>query len=321
MDKKYSIVLLDADTLGSLDFSAFCDKYEFTKYAVTDENSVLERIKNADVVITNKVVLKKDILEGAKNLKLVCVAATGYNNIDIESCENLRIAVCNVKGYSTFSVAQTTFSALFHKIGEIGFFDSYVKGGGYQKSATFTCMDREFALLEGKRFGVIGLGEIGEKIASIAQMFGADVSYFSTTGQNNNPKFKSMPLEELIATSDFVSVNCPLNEKTKNLLNAESISKFKKDAFLINFSRGFVVDENEIAKALNNGLLGCYIADVYEKEPIEGNSPLFSVIDKNKLLLTPHIGWAGIRAREKLISEILQNIEGFFAGEKKNRIV
>ena len=321
MDKKYNVVLLDADTLGSLDFSAFIDKYEFTKYDITGESSVFERIKNADIVITNKVALRKEILERAKNLKLVCVAATGYNNIDIESCKNLQIAVCNVKGYSTFSVAQTTFSALFYKIGEIGFFDSYVKGGGYQKSSTFTCMDREFSLLEGKRFGVIGLGEIGEKIASIAQMFGAEVSYFSTTGQNNNQKFKSLPLEELIATSDFVSVNCPLNEKTKNLLNKDTISRFKKDAILINFSRGFVVDEQEVARLLNNDSFGCYIADVYEKEPIETDNPLFGVRDKRKLVLTPHIGWAGIQAREKLVSQILQNIEAFFAGEKKNRIV
>ena len=321
MEKKYSVVLLDSDTLGSVDFCDFDNRYSFVKFNTTGSESVLERIIEADVVITNKVVPGREVLEGAKSLKLVCVAATGYNNIDIEWCKNLDIAVCNVKGYSTLSVAQTTFSALFHKIGEIDFFDNYVKGGGYQKSPTFTCMEREFSLLEGKKFGVIGLGEIGHKIASIAEMFGADVCYYSTTGQNNDREFRSVPLEEMVSDCDFISVNCPLNEKTKNLLNGDILSKLKKDAILINFSRGFVVDEQEVARLLNNDSFGCYIADVYEKEPIEADNPLFGVRDKRKLVLTPHIGWAGIQAREKLVSQILQNIEAFFAGEKKNRIV
>ena len=321
MEKKYSVVLLDSDTLGSVDFCDFDNRYSFVKFNTTGSESVLERIIEADVVITNKVVLGREVLEGAKSLKLVCVAATGYNNIDIEWCKNLDIAVCNVKGYSTLSVAQTTFSALFHKIGEIDFFDNYVKNGRYQKSPTFTCMEREFSLLEGKKFGVIGLGEIGHKIASIAKMFGADVCYYSTTGQNNDREFRSVPLEEMVSDCDFISVNCPLNEKTKNLLNGDILSKLKKDAILINFSRGFVVDEQEVARLLNNDSFGCYIADVYEKEPIETDNPLFGVRDKRKLVLTPHIGWAGIQAREKLVSQILQNIEAFFAGEKKNRIV
>ncbi len=317
---KPEIVFLDYATLGSTKLSSIQKLGKTSIYELCAKSEIVERAKNAQIIITNKVVLDEEILSGLPQLKLICVAATGVNNIDLEACKKCGIAVSNVKGYSTPSVAQTMFSSLLSYVSKTAFFDKYVKDGSYAKSPIFTCMEQEFFEVRGKTLGIIGFGEIGQSVAKIARSFGIKVVYYSTSGQNSQRGYKRVELEQLLQMSDFISVNCALNDKTKNLLGADMLSKIGGRSVLMNFARGGIVDEAAVSDALNTGKLGAYITDVFEKEPIVASSPLFNVKDKNKLALTPHIAWASIEARDRLVKEIALNIKAFLDGKSKNRV-
>jgi len=317
---KPEIVFLDYSTLGSTELSPIKKLGKTSVYELCAKNEIVKKAENAQIIITNKVVLDEEILSRLPQLKLICVAATGVNNIDLEACKKLGIAVSNVKGYSTPSVVQTMFSSLLSYVSKTSFFDKYVKDGSYAKSLIFTCMQQEFFEVRGKTLGIIGFGEIGQSAARIARSFGIKVVYYSTSGQNNRRGYKRVELEQLLQTSDFISVNCALNDKTKNLLGANMISKIGNRSVLMNFARGGIVDEAAVRDALNGGKLAAYITDVFEKEPITSSSPLFGVKDKNKLVLTPHIAWASVEARDRLVKEIALNIKAFLDGKQKNRV-
>ena len=315
------IVFLDAKTVGDdIDLSIFEEFGEFIAYPTTKREETVERIKDADIVITNKVVLDKDILEKADKLKLICVAATGYNNIDIETAKKKGIAVTNVAGYSTESVVQHTFAMLFYLLEHLRYYDDYVKSGEYAKSDIFTHLGRPFWEVHGKTWGIIGLGTIGRRVAEVAESFGANVIYASTSGVDRKEKYPRYDLDELLQTSDIVSIHAPLNKNTENLITYDKLKLMKKHAILLNLGRGKIVNEADLAKALDEDLIGGAGLDVLEQEPINADNPLLKIKNKEKLLITPHIAWTSIEARKRLIKEIAENIRAFLNGEIRNRV-
>ena len=304
------IVMLDRATLGfDLSVDVFKSLGEFTSYDVTFPNQVENRLKDADIVITNKVVISKEIMNKT-SLKLICISATGMNNVDLDEAKNLNIEVKNVAGYSTSSVVQLSFSMIFHFISKLSYYKSYVDNGSWEKSAIFTHIDKPFYELDKKRVGIIGLGNIGKDFAKKAEAFDCEVVYYSTSGANNDSKYKQVSLDELLKTSDIISIHCPLNDKTKDLLNYENMQSIKEGAILLNLARGGIINENDLAKIIDEKEIYCGI-DVVSKEPVESTNPLLSVKNKDQLLLTPHIGWAAIEARKRLIKEVSFNIKEY----------
>lgn len=317
------ICVLDALTVGTdIDLSPLSECGELVIYNLTAPEEVAERIKEVDVVITNKVVLNESNLKDASSLKIIALLATGYNNIDIEYAQKRGIAVANVAGYSTESVAQHTFAMLLHMMEHLGQYDEYVKSKAYSDSETFTYIAWPYHEIKGKRLGIIGLGEIGKAVARIGEAFGMEIVYYSTSGKNNSgSKYQRLSLEELLQSSDVVTIHAPYNNKTHELIGYEEIKQMKKSAYLLNLGRGRIVVEKDLAKALNENLIAGAGLDVLENEPITKENPLFTVVDQNKLLITPHIAWASVEARNVLIQEVIANIKAYERGESRNRIV
>lgn len=315
------IAILDAKTLGDdVNLNIFRDFGYLEIYPTTSREETIERVKDKNIVITNKVVIDKEVMDNAPDLKLICVAATGYNNIDINYAKQKGIAVTNVAGYSTNSVVQHTFAMLFYLLQSLRYYDEYVKSGEYSKSPIFTNLDRPFYEINGKVWGIIGLGTIGRAVGNIAKAFGCKVIYYSTSGRNIDPEFERKSLEELLSISDIISIHAPLTENTKNLITYDRIKLMKKDAILLNLGRGSIVNESDLAKALDEGLIRAAGLDVLEREPINPDNPLLKIKNKERLLITPHIAWTSIEARNKLINEIYLNIKAFSLGKERNRV-
>jgi lactate dehydrogenase-like 2-hydroxyacid dehydrogenase len=309
-----NIVFLDTKTVGDVpNLSELKSLGDIIFYQTTTPDQTEERIRNAEIVITNKVVLNRELIENAKNLKLICVAATGMNNIDQEAAEKKGILVKNVAGYASKSVAQSTFALILYLMQDIGFYDDYVKSGEYSKSDIFTNLDRPFHEIHGKRFGIIGLGSIGRQVAKIAEVFGADLVYYSTSGRNTEQPYQRVDLNELLKTSDIVSIHAPLNDNTAGLIGYEQLKQMKSSAILVNTGRGGIVDEEDLARALDEEQIAGAALDVFETEPIKPDNPLLKVQNKNRLVLVPHITWSSIEARMELIEGIKENIENFIS--------
>ena len=314
------IVVLDAITLGNVDFDKLKEFGEVILYDKTKVEDVEERIKDASIILTNKVVLNKDNLKDAEKLEIICETATGFNNIDVEYAKSKNIAVTNVAGYSTPTVAQHTFATLLHLYDKIGYYDEFVKSGEYSKSGMFTNLDRPFNDIEGKTWGIIGLGNIGKRVAKIAEAFGAKVVYYSTSGKNNNLEYKRVELDELLSESDIISIHSPLNKNTEGLFNYDNLKKMKKTSVLINMGRGPIVVEEDLAKAIDENIISGAALDVFSVEPMPENSPLLKIKNKEKIVMTPHIAWASIEARERLFNDLIENIKAFYKGESRNRV-
>jgi len=242
-------------------------------------------------------------------LKLVCVAATGMNNIDLTFAQNNGIEVKNVTGYSTDSVAQLTFTMLLYLINKPYYYDSYVKSGAYSRSGSFTHHNEPFWELKGKRMGIIGLGTIGRQVARIAESFGMEVVFYSTTGRNNHINYKRFELDDLLKSSDVVSIHAPLNNNTRDLITYEKFKLMRPCAILLNLGRGGIINEKDLARALNENLIGAAGIDVMEQEPINADNPMLKLFDKEKILITPHMAWASKESRELLVEKIARNIE------------
>lgn len=312
MSSKLKAVFLDAGTIGNV--TAFAKLQELTDlvcYRNTPARLTPYRLTDADVVITNKVVLHKSTLKNAPQLKLICVAATGTNNVDLEAAQSQNIPVKNVEGYSTFSVVQHTFAMLLRLTENLTYYDQYVKSGDYANSRSFTNVKQPYRHLAGKTFGIIGLGTIGRQVAAVAEAFGAKVVYYSTSGQNDNDQYKRLNLKELLAQADVVSVHAPLNEQTQNLLHYDNLKTMKPDAFLLNTGRGGIVAEADLARIIDEEKIAGAGIDVFEKEPMLKENPLLKVKNSNRLVLTPHIAWASQQAREALLEGIIKNIKDF----------
>ncbi|MBR4949430.1 MAG: D-2-hydroxyacid dehydrogenase [Clostridia bacterium] len=316
------ILMLDRETLGNdIDVSPFAAHGELFINPVTPKKKVAEEIKDAEVLILNKVFLNEENLKTAKNLKLICLLATGYNNIDTDYCKKNNIAVCNVPGYSTKSVAQHTFAMALSLIENIALYDNHVKSGAYANGDTANYLGWPYYNLDGKTWGIIGLGNIGKEVAKIASAFGCDVLYYSTSGKNNNSEYKSVSLKELLSKSDVVSLHCPLNEVTDNLITYKELSEMKPSSIIVNVARGRNINEKDLAKALKENIIGGACIDVYENEPPRPDSPILDKEIAHKLILTPHIAWASVEARNSLVTKICENIESFYNGGNLNRVV
>lgn len=248
----------------------------------------------------------------AKKLKLVCVTATGTNNLDKEYLDKRGIAWRNVAGYSTECVTQHTFAMLFYLLEHLPYYDEYVKSEKYVGDRMFTHFDRKFSEIDGKTWGIIGLGAIGRRVAEIAKLFGCKVVYYSTTGKNNQPGYQRVELDELLETSDIVSVHAPLTPETEGLMDKTAFAKMKQSAIFLNLGRGPIVSEQDLADALNAGEIRGAALDVLSVEPMQPENPLREIKDSDRLLITPHIAWASVEARKRLMETILGQVKEFF---------
>jgi glycerate dehydrogenase len=310
------IVILDAKTLGKVqnlsDLSMFG---EVISYETTAPQETISRVANAEIIITNKVVIDEKVMDKCHNLKLICISATGMNNVDLEAANKRGISVKNAVGYSSHSVAQHTIAAILQLYNRINYYDAYVKSNAYAKSDIFTHYGPPSIELHNKKFGIIGLGNIGKTVAKIASSFGAKVTYYSTSGNNNNPDYPQASLNELLQYSDIISIHAPLNEKTKKLISNEQFLLMKPTAILVNVGRGGIVDEGALAEAIDHNQIGGACIDVFENEPVKAENPLLKVKHPEKLVLTPHNAWASVEARTALIDIACQNIEDFIKGK------
>jgi glycerate dehydrogenase len=314
-----NIVFLDSETMGNdISFDKLSLLGNFTSYEYTTREEIVKRLQNNDIAIVNKIIISKEIIDACPQLKLICVAATGTNNIDLDYAAQKGIQVKNVAGYSTYSVVQVTYGLLLALVNKVSYFDNYVKSGAYAQNRFFTHYGRVFNELSGKRVGIIGMGAIGKKSAVVAEAFGAEVIYYSTTGKNNSAPYKRLNLEELLTISDIVCIHAPLNEQTRNLIDAEKLKLMKPSALIINTGRGGIVNEADLAKAIDNGVIMGAGIDVFEREPMDNNNPLLQIKKKEHLLMSPHIGWTSVEARRRLLDGIAGNIENFL--NEKNRV-
>lgn len=318
------ILILDGATFGEdIDIRKFNELGEVIVYAESTKQQVLERLKNVnpDAVIVNKIVMGKEEMYTASNLKIILEAATGYNNIDIECAKALNIRVANVAGYSTMSVVQHTFAHLFYLYEKMRYYDDYVKSGDYSNSTIFTNFGNVFNELAGKTWGIVGLGNIGRRVADVAKAFGCKVVYYSASGNTYDTEYEKVELDDLLKNSDIISIHAPLNKYTENLMNYENFKKMKNTAYLINMGRGPIVNEADLAKAINEGEIAGAGLDVLTKEPMSADNPLLTIKDSNKLVITPHNAWATYEARVRLLDEIYNNLKSFINGEARNVVI
>ena len=308
------IVFLDAKTIGEdIDLSGFDELGEVVKYGFSTAEEARERSKDADVLVLNKVQVNEQTIGAAKHLKLVCVTATGTNNLDKEYLAKQGIEWRNVAGYSTESVAQHTFAMLFYLLEKLPYYDNYVKSEKYVNDVSFTHFAKAIHELSRKTYGIIGLGNIGRRVADIAKAFGCHVIYYSTSGRNSQPGYERVSFDELLERSDIVSIHAPLDENTLGLMNQKAFAKMKSSAILLNVGRGPIINEADLAEALNNRMIAAAGLDVLSVEPMQPENPLRGIKDSERLLITPHIAWAGVEARMRLMDIILNQIKEFFA--------
>ena len=306
-----NLVLLDAETLGNdLDLSVLERFGNFNVYDFTEPQETAERIAGADIVLTNKVVIDRSLMVQTPSLKLICITATGMNNVDLEAAEELGIAVRNVAGYSTTSVTEHTFAMLFMLVKKMEYYAHYASGGAWSQSPIFTHLEQPFWEIAGKRWGIIGMGTIGQNVARVATAFGAEVIYHSTSSANTDQPYEHVDLNTLLSTCDIVSIHAPLNDQTRYLVNSENLSKLHDGAVLLNVGRGGIIDETALAKELDRRELYAGL-DVLETEPIPTYHPLMHIHHTERLLLTPHIAWGSIESRRKLLEGVVANIEAF----------
>ncbi len=316
------LVILERNCIGT-DVSMDClgEYGELICYRNSDITNVAERIKDADIIGVNKIPMNESTLKDAKNLKLICVLATGYNNVDLDYCKQRGIRVTNVKGYSTAAVAQHTFALALYLMEHLRHYDEYVKEGAYGAQDLFCNFDLPFAELSGKVWGIIGMGNIGTAVAKIAHAFGCKVIFHSVSGKSTCTEYEQVSFEELLSSADILSLHCPLSDLTHHLINKEALSKMKQTAILINVARGPVINSQDLYEALESGVIAAAGLDVLEQEPIAETNPLGKIKDSSKLMITPHMAWASTEARSRLINETYKNIEAFLMGEERNVIV
>lgn len=314
------IVILERNSVGiDIDVERFREFGEVEIYSntVTVEETA-NRVKDADIVISNKAPIKEATLKDAKKIKLVCEFATGFDNVDIEYCKNRGILVCNVRNYSTAMVAQHTIAMALFLIGKLHYYDNYVKSGAYAAQSRFSHFDEKFWELAGKTWGIIGMGNIGKSVAKVAESFGCKVIFYSASGKSTCTDYEQVDFDTLLAKSDVLSLHCPLSDRTRNLIDLAALKKMKKSAILINVARGPVVNTQDLYTALMEEEIAAAGLDVLEKEPITAENPLGNIKDSNRLLITPHLAWASVEARERCVDGVYQNIKNFLNGTPSN---
>ena len=317
------IVILERNSVGT-DVSVDCinDFGEVTVYRNTVTiDEVRERIKDADIVIANKSPLREETLKDAPNVKLICEFATGYDNCDLAYCKSRGIKVANVRDYCTGMVAQHTFTLALALSQKLPHYDQYVKSGQYSAQDRFSNFDLPFTELEGKTWGIVGMGNIGRRVAKIATAFGCKVIFHSITGKSSCTEYPQVDKDALLSESDFLSLHCPLSDLSRNFIDAAALKKMKQTAVLINVARGPVVNNADLYQALVAGEIAAAGLDVVETEPLQESNPLSQLKDSNQLIITPHLAWASVEARNRCVEEAYKNIEAFLKGEERNVVV
>lgn len=313
------IVVLERNSVGTdVSMDAIGKLGEMTVYPNTTAADVEEKVKDAEIIVANKVPLNENTLKDAANVKLICEFATGYDNVDLEYCKSRGIKVANIVNYSTDAVAQHTFALCFYVLEKLRHYDEYVKSGAYAAQDRFSNFDRPFTELAGKTWGIVGMGNIGRKVARIAEAFGCKIIFYSASGSSTCTEYEKVDFETLLKESDFLSLHCPLSDKTRNLINLDALKKMKKNAILINVARGPVVNDEDLYTALTEGYIAGAGLDVTSTEPMKDSNPLSRIMDSNKLIITPHLAWASDEARNRCVSETCKNIEAFLKGEDRN---
>lgn len=306
-------VILDAATLGDdISLAPLQALTHLTVHPLTSPDQIPERIRDAQVVITNKLRLNETNLSAADGLKLICVTATGFDNIDVGYCRHRGIAVCNVRGYSTNSVAQLTVAMVLELMMKLSARHQYVRSGAYTASGVANQLEPAFHELSGKTWGILGAGDIGSKVAAVADAFGCRVLTCRRSG--------GCTLETLLTESDILTIHTPLTPETRGMIGQAQLAQMKPGAILVNVARGAVTDEAALANALQSGHLGGLGIDVYSQEPFPEDHPLYALREHPNICLTPHMAWAALEARQRCIDEIAQNIQSFLAGEDRNRV-
>lgn len=310
------IVVLERNSVG-IDTPVDC--YEMLGEVIYYPNTVTaqevaERVKDADVIVGNKAPFNEESLKGAPNVKLICNFATGYDNVDIAYCKSRGIKVCNVVDYSTDMVAQHTFTLALALGEKLYHYDHYVKSGQYAAQSRFSNFDVPFTELAGKTWGIVGMGNIGRKVAQIATAFGCKVIFYSASGHSTCTDYPRVDFDTLLAESDYLSLHCPLTDRTRDLIDKTALEKMKKSAILINVARGAVVNNRDLYEALQAGEIQAAGLDVLEKEPIAKDNPLGQFMDSDRLIITPHLAWASVEARIRCVEGVYENIEAFMKG-------
>ncbi|MCR5250710.1 MAG: D-2-hydroxyacid dehydrogenase [Lachnospiraceae bacterium] len=316
------IVILERGTVGmdvSVDELAKLGETQIHDNSSPEE--IPERVAEAEIVIANKSPLNEKTLGKADKVRLICEFATGYDNIDLEYCRARGISVCNVSNYSTASVMQHTFALALSLSEHLTDYECFVRDGSYTKQGRFTHYEPVFSELEGKTWGILGMGNIGRRVARAADAFGCRVIWAGTSGTRRDESYPQVDLPELLNSSDFLSLHCPLNEKTHHIIDASALRAMKQGAILINVARGAVVDSAALAAAIREGQIAGAALDVMEGEPLPESSPLYEMRDDKRLLITPHMAWASLEARERVVSETCENIRAFLRGEERNCVL
>ena len=306
------IVFLDAATMGDVSFAPIAQYGELVCYDSSTPEQAIERVADCEVMIINKVLVTPELIDAAPKLKLICESATGVNNIDLEYAASKGIPVRNAVGYSTSSVVQATFMQILSLMGQGPYYDDCVKSGRYSAMDMFTDPSVSWTELDGKRIGIIGMGNIGSRVAKIAHAFGMEVCYYSTSGTGHCKDYPCLSLEELMKTSDVVPIHAPLNERTAGLIGAAELAMMKSTALLVNMGRGGIVDEAALAAATDAGTIAGAALDVFVKEPVPADNPLLHVEHPERLRLAPHAAWASVEARRRLVQQIADNIGAGF---------
>lgn len=313
------IVILERNSVGvDVSIDELGTLGEMTVYPNTTAVDVKEKVKDAEIIVANKAPLNEDTLKDALNVKLICEFATGYDNVDINYCKSRGIKVANIVNYSTDAVAQHTFALCFYVLEKLHHYDDYVKSGAYAAQDRFSNFDLPFTELSGKTWGIVGMGNIGRKVAKIAQAFGCKVIFYSASGNSTCREYERVDFDTLLKESDFLSLHCPLSDKTRNLINLEALKKMKKSAVLVNVARGPVVNDEDLYTALTEEYIAGAGLDVTGTEPMKDSNPLSKIKDSNKLIITPHLAWASTEARKRCVSETYKNIVAFLKGEDRN---
>jgi len=314
------IVACEIDSVGNdIKYDLLANAGDTVFYAdkITEDNAS-ERLKDAEVLCINKSQITDKILDNAPNLKLICMFATGFDNANVEACKAHGVDVANVKGYSTDSVAQHTFALLFYLMEKLRHYDDFVRSGAYGAQEHFCLLDQPFNELAGKTYGIVGMGNIGRKVAQIATAFGAKVIFYASSGHSDCTDYEQVSFDELLKRSDVISLHCPLTDRTLHLMNDDAFSKMKESAILINVARGAVIDDDALHKAITTKKIAGAGIDVLAKEPIALDNPLTKLYEYPNVVITPHMAWASVEARSLCVEEVAKNITAYGTGTKRN---
>ena len=312
------IAVLDKIAMGEdTPFELLRPLGEVIIYNNTTQGEVLEHVSDAEVIVLNKVKITKETIDGAQKLKLICVFATGYDNIDVAAAKKAGVAVCNVPGYSTDSVAMFTVATVLSLAAHLKEYGDYVRGGEYSESSSANKITPVFHEIRGMTWGILGCGNIGKAVLKIAEAFGARVIVNKRTPSDN---YKCVDIDTLCRESDIITIHCPLNDSTREIINAKRLSLMKKNVILVNEARGAVVNEADVAAAVKAGTIGAFGCDVYSSEPFLKSHPYYEIKDMDNVILTPHAAWGAYEARKRCMQIICDNIKSFASGGKLNRV-